>query len=170
MKDGDLGDLSIEELANLEGDLESGDKPKKAKPKKTTTRKRPLEKRLEEFFGMIGLGVSVVDEFDGKTILSKSSDLAKSLDKLASENASVKRILEALLTGSAWAEVVGVLGTVLVPIAVHHRMLPDEINDRVATMMSVPLVEPKPKKDEEKRPEIVRRADGSKPGDETDGD
>lgn len=107
-------------------------------PKRTA--KRDLKSRLEESFSLLGVLSYAFDPFDGQMILENSGRLAESLTNLAKANPAVRKALEAALAVGAWGEVFSVLiGGILGPILVHHRLLPDGINANLATALSIPL-------------------------------
>jgi hypothetical protein len=87
-------------------------------------RQAPLQGRLQEAIGGIGIAVALVNEIDGLSIIEGAERLSHALDKAAKQNPSVRRTLEAALTGGVWAEVVFASGAILVPIALNHRLLP----------------------------------------------
>jgi hypothetical protein len=103
-----------------------GAKPKPdAKPKPTPGgRQAPLQGRLQEALGGIGIMIALVNEIDGLAIVEGAERLSHALDKAAKQNPSVRRTLEAALTGGVWAEVVFASGAIFVPIALNHRLLP----------------------------------------------
>lgn len=91
------------------------------------SRKRSLVKPLTEFFASIGATVYLVNTADGTVIVKGAERLAKSLDNLAKENATVYRNLERMLTGSAWGGVVIAAGAMALPILANHDLLPFHI-------------------------------------------
>lgn len=105
-----------------------GPKPKAASdtaPKGHKPLGRPsLEKRLADQFAAIGLMVSVADPHCGGVVVAGSERLAEAWSNLAKENATVKRILEGLLTTSAWGDALLSTAMIALPILRHHGMLP----------------------------------------------
>jgi hypothetical protein len=88
-------------------------------------RQTALEKQLEEFFMGTALIVSVaVDEFDGKVIRDNAESLAKQWNKVAQQNATVRRILTSMMEAGAWSGAITATAAVVVPIAQHHGALP----------------------------------------------
>lgn len=152
---GSFGDFDLDELDRLNERLEDPEpepkpKPKRTKPttkgKGTGTRKAPLQKRLATMIELVGTVVSGWDAYDGSVITDNAVALAEQLEALAKENPRVKRFLEGTLETSAWAGVLGVFGTnIMVPIAVHHSMLPEPINGNLATVFDIPVRPRKPK-------------------------
>jgi hypothetical protein len=86
-----------------------------------------IESRLEFFFSGIAMGVTVIDEYDGKVISDNAEQLAKAWGQLYRENARVKAIIDRMLEGGAWGQVVIATMGVAVPIAAHHGALPDSV-------------------------------------------
>lgn len=88
-------------------------------------RKGSLEQRLAGTIGLVGTVVYALDAFDGEQILVRGDALAKALDHLAAENPAVKRVLEAMMAGGAWGEVVMVVAPMAVAIMAHHNIIPE---------------------------------------------
>lgn len=89
-------------------------------------RARPLERRLQEFFGTIALGLQLSgDEFGATVVNRRAAELAKAWDRLARENPAVKRLLEGLLTGGAFGEAAMVTLGTLIPILWSRGLVPD---------------------------------------------
>lgn len=93
-----------------------------------------MQGRLLEAISGVGIAVSLVNEIDGLAILQGAERLSIALDKAAKQNPSVRRALEAALTGGVWAEVSFAVGAIAVPIAMNHGMLPGTL----AGFVSVP--------------------------------
>lgn len=74
----------------------------------------------------IGVAVSMFDAFDGQVIIERADDLGTSLAELAATNPKVQRALDALSTGTSWAAVLSVAAGIVIPIAGHHGLLPDQ--------------------------------------------
>lgn len=101
--------------------------PRDSRPKGTSSgggRAAPLQGRLQEAIGGIGIIVAMLNEIDGLAIIEGAERLSIALDKAAKQNPAVRRTLEAALTGSVWAEVAFASGAIALPIAVNHRILP----------------------------------------------
>ena len=100
-----------------------------------------LRKQLEANFQMLGIGLMGFDTFDGEIIVEKAPDLAKALCDLAEANPKVRRRLNSLVEVGAWGGVASLLGTqIILPIAVHHNLLPDTINGFLANQADIPVV------------------------------
>lgn len=80
-----------------------------------------------------GIGVLVVafNEIDGLAIIQGAERLSIALDKAAKQNASVRRTLEKMLTGSVWGEVAFASAAIVAPIAINHRLLPASIGETI---------------------------------------
>ena len=80
-------------------------------------------------FTLFGTAVSYLDEFDGEVITTKAEVMADALLDVAKTNPSVMRILEGMIGAGAWSGVITVIGMqVVMPIAVHHSLLPEPLN------------------------------------------
>ena len=102
--------------------------PKRADRKpKTGSRRKSLTRPLTDLITAIGTGVSLVNQADGIAIVTGAEPLAKALNNVAKDNATVYRNLERLVTGSAWGAVIMAAGSILVPIAANHDLLPFQI-------------------------------------------
>ncbi len=130
-------DDGMESLEDLDKDIdkiidlktkskERASKPKTSKAKKPIGRKRSLKKELGDFFGAIGMFVYVRDQYCGERIVAGAEKLAEELNDVAQKNDAVYRILEQLVTGSAYAGVGMAFGAIVVPILAHHKLLPRE--------------------------------------------
>jgi hypothetical protein len=103
-----------------------------------------LETGLTKQFELLGALLSGFDSYDGGVIVDKAPNMAEALIEVAKSSPTAKRFLEGLVATGAWSGVVMVLGgDVLLPIAVHHRMLPGTVNDVIATIQDIPLRESK---------------------------
>lgn len=92
-----------------------------SKPKASTPRKTNLEKALVETINTLGGVVSFVNPADGQVIAVQAEPLAGALVRLSKQNAAVKRVLESMMVGGAWGEVIGILIMgIALPIAVNH--------------------------------------------------
>ena len=88
----------------------------------------PFEVKLRELLvGISGTAALAGDQFVSAAIDSKRDELAYGYAKLAKENDSVKRVLEIMFTGSAWAEaLIPTVGLVAV-VGWHFGMVPDQV-------------------------------------------
>lgn len=99
----------------------TGGRPRSAPPRRAAA--SSLEGRLSDMFSAPALAFSLAgDQHCANIIATGAPEMARAWAKLASENASVRRILNQLLEGSAWGAVVISTLSVAVPIAAHHGM------------------------------------------------
>lgn len=135
--------ITVEDLTDLDETISTPPVDKPSRTAKSKSRK-PLLKRLESMFKLIGNVTTGLDKFDGELIEAKAAKLAAALVELANENARAKAILESMLEGGAWAGV-GMVVTweIATPIAVHHRILPEPVNSNLAAALDIPLRERK---------------------------
>lgn len=122
-------DSEIDNLIDLKKAKGKGKSKSKAKPskaKKPIGRKRSLKKELGDFFGAIGMMVYTRDQYCGERIIAGAEKLAEELNDLAQRNDAVYRILEQLVTGSAYAGVGMAFAAIAVPILAHHGLVPRE--------------------------------------------
>lgn len=112
---------------------ETDDKPKRApagrKRPEPATRKPSspvsLQAQLAELLTGIGGAVAFANPTDGQIIASQAEPLASALDRLAKQNPAVRRVLQSLLIGGAWGEVLSVVAFgIVLPIAMNHNALP----------------------------------------------
>lgn len=118
------GPASNPAMQKKAGEGGNGRPPGFGEPK--AARKGSLEQRLAGTIGLVGTVVYALDTFDGQQILIRGDTLAKALDHLAAENPAVKRVLEAMMTGGAWGEVVMVIAPMAVAILAHHGVIPEQ--------------------------------------------
>lgn len=84
-----------------------------------------LRSQLEDLFGGVAIMVMTTgDEYCANVIATQAEPLAEAWSELAKKNARVKAMLEMLLQGSAWGQVVMVTAATVIPIAAHHGFYP----------------------------------------------
>jgi hypothetical protein len=103
--------------------------PPKEREQKETPRPRPrqpkLETQLEDFFGGIALMVAAMgDQVCAEIIATQAKPLADAYGNLARKNERVRRMLEMMMEGSAWGQVITVTAATVIPIAAHHDLYP----------------------------------------------
>lgn len=82
-----------------------------------------LEAKLGELFGSFSLIFAASgDQYCAEIVALRSPALAQSWAELARQNASVKRVLESLVEGSAWGGVIFSTLGIAIPIAKHHGL------------------------------------------------
>lgn len=153
-----MDDLDIDKLEEIEIAAQEPE-PEEKKPKAKRSRSRSsgssgsvkrgsFKGRIEAMIKLAGQILSGFDQYDGSVIIESAGDVAEQLDILAKESPRVRKFIESALETGAWSGVIGVVGMeVVLPIAVHHRMLPDPINSTLAELREIPVREPKPEPD-----------------------
>lgn len=97
-----------------------------SKSSKKTAGQTPSVKRLEGLIGSIGAGLYLVNVYDAERVLQGGSELAESLHQVAKDNPAVRRVLNAALATTGWAQLGAALMPVLIPILANHGILPAE--------------------------------------------
>lgn len=98
-------------------------RPRAAKPRKraSTPKKGAFVEPLMQMYGLVGLTIKMRgDDACGDMILEQAEKCAESVDELAYQNESVRRVLDSLLTTSAIGLVVAAHAPILVAVASHH--------------------------------------------------
>lgn len=115
---------------------------------------RQVRAGLVSLFTMTGVGLSMLDPFDGQVVALNAERLADAWTQLAEQDARVRRALEAMLAGSAWGTAITTTAMVALPIAAHHRLAPPEVG-MLATQagIAVPEVVAPPEVRVERRPQ-----------------
>jgi hypothetical protein len=92
------------------------------KPKKPVSRakKGAFTEHLMGMYGMAGMAVFMRDQHCGQVILDNAEQCAEALDELAYQNESVRRVLDALVTTSAFGAVVMAHAPIIIAMAGHH--------------------------------------------------
>lgn len=88
---------------------------------------RSIEEGLNQQFTLVGTVIFAMNEYDGKTILQGSPQLAKSLASLCDKNPKVKRNIERMLAGGTYGEVIIAASMIAVPIMANHNLMPPAI-------------------------------------------
>jgi hypothetical protein len=83
-----------------------------------------LEEQLADMYRFVGMGLSMVDQFDGMTIAASADNLAHSWVVAAETNPKLKKFLIKLTTGTGVGGVILAHALVAFPIMEHHKMLP----------------------------------------------
>lgn len=96
-------------------------------PPRSTGRRPPLASQLEEFVGSLAIMATPVDSYAGEVIAFRSRELADAWARLAQKNPTVKRVLEGMMQGGSWGEVVMVSLSVAIPIAWNRGLVRDDI-------------------------------------------
>lgn len=129
-------------------------------------RGRPsLKGRLQELIGTItGAGLlfatmrgDAVLMYDAQHLANHAEQLATQLDKLAQQNPAVKRVLESLLKASDSAELITLVGVIVVPLLANHGIIPAGL----AQLVGAPPVPERPAPSKTSAPADEHQADGA---------
>lgn len=101
-------------------------------PETPPYRPSPLKNKLVQLYAGIGLGLSAFDPYCGSQIIANAEATGTAMDKLARENASVKRVLERLVATSVVLEVVSAHVPIMMAVAMHHG--PDGLKNQLNGM------------------------------------
>ena len=102
---------------------------------------KQIEERLTELVAMAAVFTTYRNEYDGMVVAAKAPDVVTNLMRLAQENPRIKKLLDTLVLGSTYAELVASLGAVAIPIMVNHNMLP--VDPQITTFFGVEAPIPK---------------------------
>lgn len=105
------------------------DEPAARTPKKPTAplRRPPFKKQIEDAFVTISVAVAATGDLHCATIIAANAEpMALAWADLAKVNPRVQAVIERMLTGSAWGGVIFATAACAIPIAVHHKMLPEK--------------------------------------------
>lgn len=100
---------------------------RQGRPKGSKNRRPKLEEELTQFFTEAGAVLMFRDPFDGMVVIENAETNAKELMKLARKSPRVKTALEALVQVSALGAAITALGATIVPILMHHGVVPPHI-------------------------------------------
>jgi hypothetical protein len=104
-----------------------GKKPAPPKPREGT-----LVKPLTDMYTSVGLMLAPFDQACSFAFIENADSCARAMEKLARENESVRRVINAMLSTSAWGGVIAAHLPILLVIMMHHG--PKEMQDRIAPM------------------------------------
>ena len=92
------------------------------KPKRPVSRakKGAFTEPLMQMYGFAGVAVFMRDQHCGQAIIDNAEKCAEALDELAYQNESVRRVLDALVTTSAFGAVVMAHAPIIMAMASHH--------------------------------------------------
>lgn len=79
-----------------------------------------IGKSLSRMYGSLGMMIYPFDNTCGTTVLENADRMAESLEQLAAENESVRKVLEKVAESSAWGTVVAAHAPVLTSVFMHH--------------------------------------------------
>jgi hypothetical protein len=127
-------------------------------------RKPPLKKQLEDVFATIAVAIAATgDAHCANVVASQAEPLAEAWSELAKVNPRVKAVIEKMLTGSAWGQVIFVSAATVIPIAAHHGLIPRNF----PMPFSFGFGPPPPPSDEVTREQRTAKTDGKNGGTQT---
>lgn len=105
-----------------------GRKPARKPPARTRTPRvtssgPSLASRLEQSFGIVGIGVGMLDRYDGQVIVNGTPALCKALSDWADADPKARKYIEMLCLDMPWMATVMVTLSIAWPIAEHHRLV-----------------------------------------------
>ena len=99
-------------------------KPKKKAGRPTVADR--LKDQIEDMVNSIALAVSMTGDQHCATILAQGAPgLAEAWTDLAKQNPGVKKVLEAMVSGSAWSQALFTTFGIAIPIMQHHNLMPN---------------------------------------------
>lgn len=158
-----------------------GDAPKKTSAKRTTRRKPAAKKATDTatgsttsrsvqytasimFFATAAyVAVPPFDEYDLSVFNAGAPNLGSALDEVGEQNATVRQACDLILgggAGGAWLKLIMALGSIAMPIAAHHGVVPGAAGARFSEMAGVP---PEPPVSPESAQEETTRDEGGTP-------
>ena len=102
------------------GETSAPAKTSAPKPKASTVRKKDLRGKLEASIGVVGVGVGLLDRYDGAVIHNGAPALATALADWADQDEKARKYIEMLAFDAPWIGVVMILLSMGFPIAAHH--------------------------------------------------
>lgn len=105
------------------------DKHKTQRARTATTSSRmnrddKLRAELTSSLGTLGLGLMVVDVYDGLVVMDRAPQTVDALMEVAAHNPRVRKLLDQMVEVSVWAAFGTALAGMIVPIGVHHGLIP----------------------------------------------
>lgn len=105
-------------------------KRKRGRPKGSTNASKLLpvseiENGVSQFMGLMGMGISVFNAYDGSVILKQSDAVAKSIAGMAAKDKKMHAQLTKILRAGSWAAVATAGIPIAVAIAANHGMMPE---------------------------------------------
>lgn len=98
-------------------------KSRAKKPPSTGTPAKPLAQRLEGSIGLVGIGVSFLEPYDGRCIQQGAKNFAEALDALCAQYPEARKYVEMLCLDSPALAVVIAALPILLPILAHHGII-----------------------------------------------
>lgn len=86
-----------------------------------------LRRQLEQNFMMLGMGLMLINEYDGKVVVKNAPEMSAALIGIAETSPKVKRILQGMMKTGTFAQFAMAFAPVVVPIAANHGVVPVEV-------------------------------------------
>lgn len=119
--------VDAKRIAAETADPQKVSRPASRAPRKADT--KLIEEGLEQLFAAGAMVFQVRgDSFCAEHMLTNANVPARAWAKLAEQNETVARILEAFVTGGQWTEVLMSTAAFVVPILAHHGRAPKEVS------------------------------------------
>jgi hypothetical protein len=83
-----------------------------------------MRRELLSMFGMIGLGLTAIEPYDGMVVMDRAEPTVDALMAVAAENERVRKVLESMIEVGVWAALGTAVAGIALPIAAHHGVLP----------------------------------------------
>jgi hypothetical protein len=94
------------------------------KAKGRPTKHNQRHEKLLSLLSTVGAGVAFFEQIDGQIILANAEAVAEATATLADENAQVAKAIDGLSTGGAWGAFIIALCGMIIPMLVHHNLVP----------------------------------------------
>lgn len=87
---------------------------------------KQIQEGLESTLVGLGVGITPFDQHCGGVFVDRGPAVAEALTEAAKNNQRLKVILSRFVQTSTYAQVAGALGSLFIPIAAHHGILPPQ--------------------------------------------
>jgi len=129
--------------------------PKGASPRGNTwVNAKSIEVSLNETIMGIGLGVKLLNSFDGETIISGAPKLSSALVDLATNDPRYRKYLESASAPGKYGPLIMAVGGIALPIAMNHGLF-DPKPKKVEEIKVDPVFDPTPVAEENIDPLVV---------------
>lgn len=140
----DIDDLEIEFDEDADFSTPEPTKKRSTRSKAKPRTQRPtlpqIEKAMSANLKILGMAVSGFDSYDGEVLIKASDEIAKQLVEVAKVSPKTRAMLEGLMSAGAYGGLMTVVTSqVVMPIAVHHGMLPEAVNTMLAHSFDIPV-------------------------------
>lgn len=100
-------------------------------PKQLSKADARLVKDLASLYALLGMGVNLLDSYDGMLIISGAEDRARELVQVANHHPAMKRTLKQLTQSNDYIALAVGHGAIALAIAQHHGWIPGNLLARV---------------------------------------